>query len=49
MNEPGADLCQRIFAEDLYQLTRNPEVAATPEYVPPSLARSFMFPNCTPV
>ena len=36
-------------ARRLYQPTRNPVVQDTPEYAPPSFARSFMSANCTPV
>ena len=33
----------------IHQPTRNPVVQATPEYSPPSFARSFMSANCRPV
>ena len=39
---------QRPQADAVTSPTRNPVVHATPEYSPPSFARSFMSANCTP-
>lgn len=39
------DPCRRRYGHPI----RRPVVHTTPEYAPPSLARSFMSPICTPV